>query len=150
MFAHILLDLLLLLLLAEHDRCTHSLPIILEYSLYLLLRVLYLFLRRIRRNIAYTISALEGRLCLDLVIELVQCIHVFASQVKIHLFDSIKDVVLHEGTPGEEVVEAMANPTKDLLYGCRVRDHGHLSVRSCQVSVRDVARRASVNANFES
>ena len=71
MLTHILLYLLLLLLLAEHDRCTHSLPIVLEHSLYLLLRVLYLFLSRIWRNITYAISALEGRFCLDLVIELV-------------------------------------------------------------------------------
>ena len=58
MFAHILLNLLLLLLLAEHDRGTHSLPIVLEHSLYLLLRVLYLFLCRIWRNITYAVCTL--------------------------------------------------------------------------------------------
>ena len=43
----------------------------------------------------------------------------------------------------------MANTTEDLLYRCRIRDHGHLSISSCQVSVLNVAGRASINANFE-
>ena len=58
MLTHILLYLLLLLLLTEHDRCTHSLPIVLKHSLYLLLRVLDLFLSRIWRNITYAVCTL--------------------------------------------------------------------------------------------